>query len=1237
MNDEIAKLGFEIDTAALVQASAAARQTAAALNQVADAADKQAASTRGATNEARQNTTATQQQGAAAGAAAQNNNAAATAAVTHATAQRTLGAALNTAAQQAQATATNLQGLGANLSMIGASMTSGPSGIINAVGAASRGLSAFSGMMGPIGAGAALLGTSILGLGVAYVGVAAATVRAQEQFLLIEARLKNVYGSGQAAAMMFREVGKLADEAGVSIAAASDAFLRLARNNEAIGLTRQQMLELTESVQKLGRISGASTGELASGMLQFSQALAAGRLNGDELRSIMENMPALAKAIAEGLGVSIGALRAMGAAGELTGDKITGALLGQLPKIRAEFATLPQTSDQAFTRVGNSVDRLLASIGERIKSSQFISGLANSLASAVDAATSLVQSRTNQQRAAALVRNAGDTANIPDGPFSGSRLAQRRRRMADAQMEEANRLDPDARESVRNANILARMEEERVSYRSTFVRSQSVLKELDDVGNKQKQLREQIKTLEDAYASFQSKSFLFDAKEAEQLERYPGFIAALKRELEGALLPLQAFERETSRLIADLERFGAGGAASLGAEARGLVSKDATGQTTLDQAISAVTSRRVNVDMAQRNEELQTQITQQRELASVIGRGVAAEQALEAQQKALNLQLQLFGRDLTPEAANAMSRYRDSMLELLRAQKALTDQQKLYNAEQEIAILRTVNAAAATGRFTQGQLRELEARARFEQRLRNEQGGANDNRPAAGPSVPTTGVQQAIQSIANEIVGRFEGARVTSAFRPNDTGSQHSHGNAVDISLRALSPEQRRALIEEIARDIQSGTGAFANVRGVGTYDATGSLLHLDTRPRTQSGGLIDAWGPNRSASSLDQTPSWFQELLAPLRAMAPRAPGNTGVAVAQAEEEQRQLGTQRQSVDAINQANRAAREAQERARARSTEELKAIEMAQRARQAAADQQQNASEVERAELARLSAEQREQLEAKFRGEREATAAINEQAKAERQTGVERRVAIEQQRLANELRQMGIVNEGEITKEIERQARARVAANDNLDTARRQAQAYEDIWTRGAQSIGGALEGAFRDAVMQADIDAKKVIRGIIADVGQAIIRASVTVPLTEAMKGFNPLSLFGFAYGGAFDGPTRYFSAGGILSGPKAFGMAGGMGVAGEAGPEAVLPLKRGNDGRLGVAADGGGGMTVQVFDMRSTSNAEPVETQETTGPDGQRMMQIYIRDEVRRVIGDGDADKQMRGAYGLNRVVMRR
>lgn len=1146
----------------------------------------------------------------------------------------------------AQNAATNLAAALGNV----AAAAGGPSGVANAVGAATRSVTTLTGYLGPMAASVGLVAGAVTGLASAYSGLALATYGAQERFLLLEARLKNVYGSASIAADMFRKVGQMADQSGVGINAAADAFLRLARNNEAIGLTRSQMLDLTESVQKLGRISNASTGELASGMLQFSQALAAGRLNGDELRSIMENMPALAKAIAEGLNVSVGAMRAMGAAGELTGDKITGALLGQLPKIRKEFESLPQTSEQSFTRVGNAFDKLLAGIGDRLKSSQFVTSIASGIASGVEMAAEMVRRKTAEERVAELRAIEDEFLGLRMQQSFGTinPMGQARLGILDRQMrtvaQERQRLETE----LLNSGLDSAAREGRDTQRAPFVRSQSIVKELDDVSSKQKKLREEVSALETSYRNFRANPGLFDEREVEALEKFPAYIALMKRQLEDALYPVQAFRKETDQLLSDLEQFGTGGAASIGAEVRKLLKTDPF--ATEADARSAVIGRRASVDMAGRTGDLQFQIQQQRELVSVIGRGVAAEQELEAQQKALNLQMQLFGRDLTPGAEESMARYTRAMRELLAVQRDLNDQQKLYASQQQLVIERTILQAIAAGR-TAGEVSAMRRELEAQRDIRQITGPGAPVAARGGAAALPAGVEATISTVAEAIVQQF-GVRITSGLRPNSFGSQHQLGKAIDVDLSMLSPEQKAQLYQQILGDIRSGTGPYAGVRGIGTYDSAGNLLHLDTRQRNAAGveGGFDVWGPGNTRANLGQTPAAFQELARALFALGSVAGGAGGVGGAGVQDRlvQRDIQltqAQQEGARREEELRRQARQAEERARARDPVELAAIQRRQQIDDAAlAIDPTKRQAVQEAQLAALTASQREALLGKVRGEEETTRYLEQQVKAYGLIGDEQKIALEMLRIENELRQQGIVLDERGVALVRAQAAARIGAQNDLDKARQQARAYEEIWTRSASSIGSAMEGALRDSIMGAEIDAKRMLKSILADIATAMLRATVTTPFQQMVsdfsKSFSFSGLFASANGNVFEGgQVRYFANGGVINSPRFFPMAnGGTGVAGEAGPEAILPLKRDSMGRLGVGGGtGGGNINFVVNDMRTAPGAQPVEAEDTMDSNGQRTIQLFVRDEIRRAVREGDVDREMRGSFGLSRMINRR
>jgi len=148
--------------------------------------------------------------------------------------------------------------------------------------------------------------------------------------------------------------------------------------------------------------------------------------------------------------------------------------------------------------------------------------------------------------------------------------------------------------------------------------------------------------------------------------------------------------------------------------------------------------------------------------------------------------------------------------------------------------------------------------------------------------------------------------------------------------------------------------------------------------------------------------------------------------------------------------------------------------------------------------------------------------------------------------------------------------------------------------------------------------------------------AGAPVGTTAGKNGMNGAYFDGmnhnFAYGGAFTNQ--------IVSRPTMFAFASGIGLMGEAGPEAIMPLKRDASGRLGVYASGGGGndsgLSVVINDMRSNANSERVQTSESRGPNGKRVLSVLIRDEMRRQIRSGDMDREMAGSYGNTRTLAR-
>ena len=119
---------------------------------------------------------------------------------------------------------------------------------------------------------------------------------------------------------------------------------------------------------------------------------------------------------------------------------------------------------------------------------------------------------------------------------------------------------------------------------------------------------------------------------------------------------------------------------------------------------------------------------------------------------------------------------------------------------------------------------------------------------------------------------------------------------------------------------------------------------------------------------------------------------------------------------------------------------------------------------------------------------------------------------------------------------------------------------------GAQ-FGRSISSAFEDAVFKGK-DLGDVLRNLALDMSKMVFRSAFK-PLEKAAGGFFSQLLGGAAGGG---GMPSLFAKGGVVAAPTAFSLGNGStGIAGEAGPEAILPLMRGADGRLGVRQNSGG------------------------------------------------------------------
>ncbi|WP_312816417.1 phage tail tape measure protein [Atlantibacter subterraneus] len=196
-------------------------------------------------------------------------------------------------------------------------------------------------------------------------------------------RLRLASSSSEDFATAQRTLMEISQRTGTSLEANNNLYSRIAQSMRDAGYASSDVAKVTETVATSLKLSGASTEEASSVITQLSQALASGVLRGEEFNSIMENGGRLVKLLAQGLGTTVGGLRAMANNGELTTDKIV-PLLTNVEILRKEFETLPDSVSGSAQKVQNAFLAWVGGANDAVGASSTLSGALSGLANNID-------------------------------------------------------------------------------------------------------------------------------------------------------------------------------------------------------------------------------------------------------------------------------------------------------------------------------------------------------------------------------------------------------------------------------------------------------------------------------------------------------------------------------------------------------------------------------------------------------------------------------------------------------------------------------------------------------------------------------------------------------------------------------------------------------------------------------------------------------------------------------------
>lgn len=221
--------------------------------------------------------------------------------------------------------------------------------------------------------------------GIAAVGTAAGIATGKlaamsDQYTLISSRISIMNDGMQSNKALLDMIYASANRARGSYYDMADTVAKLGTLAGEAFDSNEEMIFFAEQLNKQFKIGGASIQEQTAGMYQLTQAMASGRLQGDEFRSIMENAPMLAQAIAQEMGVPVGKLRELSSEGAITAEVIKNALVTTAEETNEKFNSIPMTFADSMQLLSNTATKafepVLSMLGGITQSEEFSAGIA---------------------------------------------------------------------------------------------------------------------------------------------------------------------------------------------------------------------------------------------------------------------------------------------------------------------------------------------------------------------------------------------------------------------------------------------------------------------------------------------------------------------------------------------------------------------------------------------------------------------------------------------------------------------------------------------------------------------------------------------------------------------------------------------------------------------------------------------------------------------------------------------
>ena len=198
-------------------------------------------------------------------------------------------------------------------------------------------------------------------------------IQIADDFKNLESRVRLATGAGVEFVNGFDGVKEIANDTRLSLESTGELFAKMTQATKDLDISQSDLLTTTKAINQAIVVSGASAEQASAGIMQLSQGLAGGIIRAEEYNSVMENMPRVMQAAADGLGMSMGEIRQYMLDGKLTAEDFLNAVKSQAAVLQAEFDSMPVTFSQSVQVLRNNFMLLVGDMDKTLQSSSGLS------------------------------------------------------------------------------------------------------------------------------------------------------------------------------------------------------------------------------------------------------------------------------------------------------------------------------------------------------------------------------------------------------------------------------------------------------------------------------------------------------------------------------------------------------------------------------------------------------------------------------------------------------------------------------------------------------------------------------------------------------------------------------------------------------------------------------------------------------------------------------------------------